>query len=106
MSETNIVAPVTITGQVTINAPISGSPALNVVAPIAINPPQQESWIEMISQAEPVFTADIGSGSVYTLTSSSITRYRFVPEPYDFSLDKVYGAFDGSNLSIELVSRV
>lgn len=105
MSETNIVAPVTITGQVTINAPISGSPTLNVVAPIAVSP-NTESWIEMISQAEPVFNADIVSGSVYTLTNSSITRYRFIPEPYDFSLDKIYGAFDGSNLSIELASRV
>ena len=61
-----------------------------------------QSW-----DAPPALAKSITGGSVYEYTLGGVTRYRFVPSPYDAAQDAFYQAFDSSteSLSQKITSR-
>jgi len=53
----------------------------------------------------PIFNATITGGAVYDYTYDAVTRFRFVPSPYDPTLDAFYGMFDGVNVTVLIAAR-
>lgn len=54
---------------------------------------------------EPTQIATITGGTVWEYTLDSVTRYRFVPDPYDPTGDAFYSTFTNPTLSGLLVTR-
>ena len=54
---------------------------------------------------EPLFNSEIAGGEVYSYVLDGTTRYRFVPEPYDATLDAFYENFSEASLTNLIVSR-
>lgn len=67
----------------------------------------QKSWFSLVNSwtAEPSLNINISGGDVYNYVYGGTTYYRFVPEPYDSTLDSFYSAFDGSNLTGAIATR-
>jgi len=55
--------------------------------------------------AEPAFNSNITGGAVYDYTLDGVTRYRFVPVPYDPTQDAFYSTFSGGVLSDIIIAR-
>lgn len=58
------------------------------------------SWTEA-----PEFIENITGGSVFAYTQGDVTRYRFVPSPYDPATDAFYSSFTTPTLSGLLATR-
>ncbi len=54
---------------------------------------------------EPTFVENITGGAVYSYTLDAVTRYRFVPSPYDAALDAFYTSYSSPTLSGLIVTR-
>lgn len=63
------------------------------------------SFLSLTWSSEPVITASIVGGDVYTYSLSGVDRYRFVPSPYAATNDSFYYNFDGMNLTGFIISR-
>ena len=66
-----------------------------------------ETWSILASEwtVAPVFNQAITGGDVYDYTYGATTYYRFVPSPYNPTLDKFYDTLTGVVLSGEIASR-
>lgn len=77
--------------------------AANWVVIGSVAPPQ---WIDYAAHWDtpPTVNEVITGGTVYDYTLDSVTRYRFVPSPYDASLDAFYENYDsGTNTLSDLI---
>ena len=54
---------------------------------------------------EPFLIATIQDGAVYSYTLDGVTRFRFVPDPYDPRQDAFYEDFDGTDLLNLIIRR-
>lgn len=54
---------------------------------------------------EPTFIENITGGAVYSYTLDAVTRYRFVPSPYDATLDAFYTTYSSPTLSGLILTR-
>jgi hypothetical protein len=68
--------------------------------------PPALNWTYLVSSWDtaPTLTAPLAGGSVYTYILDSVTRYRFVPEPYVAAQDAFYNDFNGMSVT-DLVTR-
>jgi hypothetical protein len=66
------------------------------------------SWLLSVTEKDtiaPVKIATISSGDVFRYVKTYGTIYRHVPNPYDYSTDSFYSAFDGTTLTGLIISR-
>lgn len=65
------------------------------------------SFLQLNWDAPPALAKSIAGGGVYEYTLGGVSRYRFVPGPYDAAQDAFYQAFDSSTESLnqKIVSR-
>ena len=65
------------------------------------------SWVSLVMNwsTEPTLNAEIIGGEVYDYINNGVTRYRFIPNPYNPLQDAFYSSFDGSTLSSLIVTR-
>lgn len=63
------------------------------------------SYLKDTWTSEPTFNQTISGGDVYNYTLNNVTRYRFVPSPYNAALDGFYTTFTGGVLSGLVVAR-
>lgn len=91
-----------------INSPVAVSIATLGVQGVKGDPGQiSDIWLFFATtwSSEPAIIGEIVGGDVYQYELNSVTRYRFVPEPYNPSSDTFYLEFDGTNLSGLITSR-
>jgi len=69
------------------------------------NPSDTWEYLVYNWSSEPVLNATIAGGDVYDYELDGVTRYRFVPNPYDSTQDAFYSDFDGTNLTNLIVAR-
>ena len=53
----------------------------------------------------PTFNTNITGGRVFDYTLNGVTRYRFIPIPYNATGDAFYSSFDGTNLTGLIITR-
>lgn len=65
------------------------------------------SWMYLATtwSTEPVFNTSINGGDIYNYTLDGVTRYRFVPDPYNAVQDAFYGSFEAGVLSGKIAAR-
>lgn len=68
---------------------------------------QALEWNSLVMNwsSEPTLNATIATGEVYDYTLGGVTRYRFVPIPYDPTQDAFYEGFDGTTLTNLITTR-
>jgi len=69
------------------------------------NPSDTWEYLVYNWSSEPTLNAAIVGGDVYDYELDGVTRYRFVPNPYDSTHDAFYSDFDGTNLTNLIVAR-
>lgn len=64
-------------------------------------------WVDLLNTwtTQPVLNVSITGGDVYDYVYGGTTYYRFVPSPYDSTLDRFFSGFDGTNLTGLLATR-
>tara|TARA_R110002012_G_scaffold284722_1_gene475600 strand:- start:517 stop:1131 length:615 start_codon:yes stop_codon:yes gene_type:complete len=69
------------------------------------NPSDTWEYLVYNWSSEPTLNTAIVGGDVYDYELDGVTRYRFVPNPYDSTQDAFYSDFDGTNLTNLIVTR-
>ena len=89
-----------------VEASIITAPTINVSLDV-VQSNVVENWVNFVNlwTTPPTLNTSITGGDVYNYTNNSITRYRFIPNPYDSNQDTFYASFDGTNLTSPLATR-
>ena len=89
-----------------ITASITTAPTINVTLDV-VQSNVIENWVNLVNlwTTPPVLNTGLVDGDVYNYTNNSITRYRFIPNPYDSTQDTFYASFNGTNLTSPLATR-
>jgi hypothetical protein len=70
-------------------------------------PYQHENWMFFVTTwtTPPTQVGTTASGIVFEYVFGGVTRYRFVPNSYDATLDAFYSGWDGTELTGLIVAR-